>query len=65
MAPASILYLPLSSTLERIKEQLQAVLDQIEAMGYVENDKDVQVVSELMDDVRDAVTRYQVSLDPK
>ena len=34
-------------------------------MGYVENDKDVQTVSELMDDIRDAITDYQVSSDPK
>ena len=30
-------------------------------VGYMENDKDVQTVSELMDDIRDAVTDYQVS----
>ena len=33
-------------------------------MGYVENDKDAQIVSELMDDIRDAVTDYQVSCQP-
>ena len=65
MAPGSIPYLPLSSTLEQIKEKLRAVLDQIETVGYVENEKDVQIVSGLMDDVRDAVTRYQVGPNPK
>ena len=37
------------------------MLSRVEAVGYVENDKDVQIVSELMGDVRDAVTDYQVS----
>ena len=32
-------------------------------MGYTENDEDVQIVSELMDDIRDAVVDYQVSGD--
>jgi len=56
---------PISSTLEQIKDKLQRVLDHIEAVEYKENDKDVQIVSELMDDVRDAVTDYQVSSDPR
>ena len=30
-------------------------------MGYVANDKDAQIVTELMDEIRDAVTDYQVS----
>lgn len=34
-------------------------------MGYKETDKDVQIVSELMDDIRDAVTNYQVCGDPR
>ena len=29
----------------------------------MENDEDVQIVSELMDDIRDTVTDYQVSSD--
>ena len=37
------------------------MLGNIGAVGYVENDEDVQTVSELMDDIRDAVTDYQVS----
>ena len=41
------------------------MLGHIEAAGYMENDKDVQIVSELIDDVRDAVTDYQVSGDPE
>ena len=37
----------------------------VEAAGYKENDEDAQIVSELMDDIRDAVTNYQVGGDPK
>jgi len=37
------------------------VLSHTEAVGYIENDKDVQTVSELMDEIRDAVADYQVS----
>ena len=37
------------------------VLDRIEATDYTENGEDVQVVSELTDDVRDAVINYLVS----
>ena len=41
------------------------MLGRVEAAGYTENDVDVQIVSELVDDIRDAVTDYQVSGDPK
>ena len=33
-------------------------------MGYAENDEDVQIVSELVDDIRDAIIDFQVSGDP-
>ena len=33
-------------------------------MGYTENDEDVQIVSELVDDIRDAIIDYRVSGDP-
>ena len=36
------------------------VLDHIQAVGYMGDDKDIQIVSELMDDIRDAVTDHQV-----
>ena len=66
MAPLeSIQDQPISSTLEQIKDKLQQVLSDIEAVGYMENDRDVQIVSELMDDIQDAVTDYQVSSDPR
>ena len=41
------------------------MLGRVEAAGYTENDVDIQTVSELVDDIRDAVTDYQVSGDPK
>ena len=63
--PGLFQYQPLSRTLDQIKDRHCAVLDRIEAVGYVENDKDVQIVSELVDDIRDVVTDYQVSSDPK
>jgi len=56
-----ILYQLLSSALNRIKCGLQGVLGRVEAAGYIENDEDIHVVSELMDDIRGAVTDYQVS----
>ena len=35
--------------------------DRIGAVGYTTNGGDVQIVSELTDDIRDAVIDYQVS----
>ena len=51
----------LPSTLDLIKQKLRGLLGRVEAKGYVDNDKDVQIVSELVDDIRDATTDYQVS----
>ena len=53
----------LFSALNRIKDKLQMVLDRIQAAGYMGDDKDIQIVSELMDDIRDVVTDYQVRED--
>ena len=39
------------------------VLDRIQAADYAGDDKDVQIVSELLDDLQDAVTDYQVRED--
>lgn len=55
----------LSRTLNRIKGELQVVLDRIEAAGRAGNAKDIQIASDLMDDIRDAITDYQVRGDPK
>ena len=41
------------------------MLGRVEAADYAENDEDVRIVSELMDDIRDVVTDYQVSSDPE
>ena len=60
-----IVYRFTSSTLDRIKHKLRGVLSRVEAPGYTENDEDVQIVSEFMDDIRDAVIDYQVSGNPK
>ena len=40
------------------------VLSRVEAAGYTRDNEEVQIVSELMDDIRDAVTDYQVCGDP-
>ena len=40
-------------------------MDRVEAVGYTKNDEDIQLVSELVDDIRDAVIDYQVGGDPK
>ena len=37
------------------------MLGRVKAIDYEESDEDGQVVSELMDDIRDTVTDYQVS----
>ena len=44
---------------------MQELLGRVEAVGYTESDEDVQIVSELMDDIRDTVTDYQVSSNLK
>ena len=63
-ASYSVLRLFLSSTLNRIKHKLQAVLGHVGAADYTGNEEDVRVVSGLMDEIRDAVMDYQVSDDP-
>ena len=37
------------------------MLGHVETVGYTEDDEDVLAVSGLMDNIRDAVTNYQVS----
>ena len=51
------------SALNRIKDKLQMVSDRIQAADYAGDDKDFRIVSELMDDIRDTVTDYQVRED--
>ena len=38
------------------------MLDRTQAEGYTRNDEDVDIVSELTDDIRDVITDYQVSV---
>ena len=55
----------LSRTINGIKHELQVVLGRVEAVDYMGNQEDVQIVSGLVDQIRDAFSDYQVSLDPK
>jgi len=64
-SPRLIVYLLLFSALNRIKCGLQGVLGRVEAAGYTENDEDIHILSELMDDIRDPITNYQVGSTPK
>lgn len=51
-------------TLEGIKDDLQALSERSGAAGYRENDADVHAMSELAEDLRDALIEYQVSPGP-
>ena len=55
----------LSSTLDDIKRELRVVLGRVEAADYAGNEEDVQIVTDLVDQIRDALSDYQVCLDPK
>ena len=56
----SILYLILSSALERINDKLRDVSNRIENAGYM-GSNDGKAVSELMDEIRAAIANRQVS----
>jgi hypothetical protein len=53
------------------KEKIDTVLERLHRLGLGKDDglllisRSQQIVSELMDDIRDAVIDYQVSGDPK
>lgn len=49
--------------LEGIKDELHPISERSNAAGYRENDADVQAMSELAENVRDAIIEYQVSSD--
>lgn len=53
--------LTVPSSLERIKVKLKDITDRFENMGPTWNGEDARVVPGLMDDVRNAVTDFQVS----
>ena len=40
-------------------------MGRVEAVDYAGNEEDAQVVSDLMDKIRDVLTDYQVSVEPK
>ena len=51
-------------TLEGIKDELRILSDRSSAGGYKENEADGRALSELAEDLRDAVIEYQVGPDP-
>ena len=51
--------------LEEIKDELHPISERASAVGYRENDADVQAVCELAENVRDAIIGYQVSPRPQ
>lgn len=48
------------SVLEGIKDELEVLSDHSSAAGYQENDTDTRAVSELAQDLRDAILDHQV-----
>lgn len=53
--------LNISRSLTQIEGKLREASNHIGTVGYMTNEEDVQIVSELMDDTRDAIIDYQVS----
>ena len=58
----SVLYSSHLRALEGIKDELQILSEQSNTVGYKESEADRQVISQLVEDLRDAVIEYQVSL---
>jgi len=56
--------LPHPRALERITDELQPLSERSSALDYHETDSDGQFISELAEDLRDAVMEYQVGLGP-
>jgi len=50
-----------SSALNRAEGKLREVSGRIGAVGHIASEGDVQIVTELTDDIRDAVIDYQAS----
>ena len=55
-----LLALTLPRALEGIKGKLESILERTSAVEYQENDADKHAISQLAEDVRDAVIEYQV-----
>ena len=53
-----------SRTLEGIKDELRPLSERVSAVGYKESDADRHAVSELAEELRDAIIEYQVGPDP-
>ena len=67
-APCGLVYVSYfasswASTLNQIEHKLQRVLGHIGATGYTKNVEDIEIVSELVEDIQDIVIKYQVSDD--
>ena len=52
-------------TLEGIKDELQILSERSSAVGYKENEADGRAISELAEDLRDAIIEYQVGPAPR
>ena len=63
LTPHLLVCLFLSSAIGGVRNELQVVLGRIEAADYIGNKEDIQIVSDLMDRVQDAIMDYQVSVD--
>ena len=50
-----------SSSLNQVTHKFRTVSDRLAAVGYTGNEEDFRTVSELMDEIREAATEYQVS----
>ena len=53
---------PFLSDFRPIKENAKGLYERVTADGYVENEKDVAVVSELAEDLQDILLKYRVSI---
>jgi len=56
--------LPHLRALERIVDELRPLSERSSGLDYQETDSDGQIISELAEDLRDAVMEYQVGLGP-
>ena len=50
-------------TLEGTKDELRSLSERASAVGYQENDADRHAISELVEELRDAIVEYQVGPD--
>ena len=55
--------LTLSRTLEGIKDELLAISDRLDSPGYQRDEKDMYIVCELAEMLRDAIIEFQVRIN--